>query len=495
MWKDSRENAGAAMSGDAMPGADALAKSPEGGRPLAARGPVSARGITAQSLGSAEFKSAYGVKYAYASGAMYRGIASSQMVVRMAKAGMLSFLGTGGLPLTKIAEEIAAIQSQLKNGEAFGVNLLFQPSEPWIEEEQVDFYIKERIRCAEVSAYMQSLSAPLVKYRLSGAVRNGDGTVTVPNKVLAKLSRPEVATAFLSPPPPALVAQLREQNKITAAEAEIASAIPMADDICVEADSGGHTDRGVSLVLLPAMILLRDEMMHKHRYRRKIRVGAAGGIGLPAAAAAAFVMGADFIVTGSINQCTLEAATSSQVKDMLQAMNVQDTEHAPAGDMFELGAKVQVLKKGIFFPARANKLYEMYRRYHSLDEIDAETRRQIEDRYFKRSFADVYEDTKAYYRKRDPRVLEAAEKNPKLKMALVFRWYFGYTNQLALTGAPGHAVDYQIHTGPALGAFNQWVRGTELENWRNRHVDEIGLHLLNHTAALLNSRFAGAGNP
>ena len=221
MWKDSRENAGAAMSGDAMPGADALAKSPEGGRPLAARGPVSGRGITAQSLGSAEFKSAYGVKYAYASGAMYRGIASSQMVVRMAKAGMLSFLGTGGLPLTKIAEEIAAIQSQLKNGEAFGVNLLFQPSEPWIEEEQVDFYIKERIRCAEVSAYMQSLSAPLVKYRLSGAVRNGDGTVTVPNKVLAKLSRPEVATAFLSPPPPALVAQLREQNKITAAEAEI----------------------------------------------------------------------------------------------------------------------------------------------------------------------------------------------------------------------------------------------------------------------------------
>ena len=453
------------------------------------------QGITADNLGSSAFKQEYKVKYAYAAGAMYRGIASSRLVIRMARAGMLSFLGTGGLSLTKIADEIKFIRNELGNGETFGVNLLFQPSEPWIEEEQVEFYLKEAIRYAEVSAYMQGLSLPLVRYRLTGAVRNSDGTINLPNKVLAKVSRPEVATVFLSPPPETLVQRLLEQNKITAAEAGIAPFISMADDITVEADSGGHTDRGVALVLLPSMILLRDELMRKYKYSKKVRVGAAGGIGVPESAAAAFIMGADFIVTGSINQCTVEAGTSNQVKDMLQAMNVQDTEHAPAGDMFELGAKVQVLKKGIFFPARANKLYEMYRRYNSLDEIDASTRAQIEHRYFKRTFAQVYEETKTYYSKRDPAVIAAAEANPKLKMALVFRWYFGYTNQLALSGTPGQTVDYQIHTGPALGAFNQWVKGTPLENWNNRHVDEIALHLLKHTASLLSRRFPVARDP
>lgn len=78
---------------------------------------------------------------------------------------------------------------------------------------------------------------------------------------------------------------------------------------------------------------------------RQIHIGLAGGIGTPQAAVAAFMMGADFILTGSINQCTVEAGTSDCVKNLLQEINVQDTDYAPAGDMFELGAKAQVLKK------------------------------------------------------------------------------------------------------------------------------------------------------
>ncbi len=68
-------------------------------------------------------------------------------------------------------------------------------------------------------------------------------------------------------------------------------------------------------------------------------MGAAGGIGTPEAAAAMFVMGADFILTGSINQCTVEAATSDAVKDLLQGMNVHDTDYAPSGELFELGSR------------------------------------------------------------------------------------------------------------------------------------------------------------
>jgi trans-AT polyketide synthase/acyltransferase/oxidoreductase domain-containing protein len=71
----------------------------------------------------------------------------------------------------------------------------------------------------------------------------------------------------------------------------------------------------------------------------------------------------------------------------------------------------------------------------------------------------------------------------------VFRWYFDYATNLALRGAPESRVDYQIHTGPALGAFNQWVQGTALENWRNRHVDQIAAKIMTEAAEILNQRF------
>ncbi len=60
---------------------------------------------------------------------------------------------------------------------------------------------------------------------------------------------------------------------------------------------------------------------------------------------------------------------SDSVKDLLQDINIQDTDYAPAGDMFEIGAKVQVLKKGVFFPARAGKLFMLYNHYNALEEI------------------------------------------------------------------------------------------------------------------------------
>ncbi|MBY8854439.1 acyltransferase, partial [Saccharothrix sp. MB29] len=82
------------------------------------------------------------------------------------------------------------------------------------------------------------------------------------------------------------------------------------------------------------------------RYARRVRVGAAGGLGSPEAEAAVFLLGAEFVVTGSINQCTPEAGVSDDVKDLLAGLDVQDTAYAPAGDMFELGARVQVARRG-----------------------------------------------------------------------------------------------------------------------------------------------------
>jgi len=233
------------------------------------------------------------------------------------------------------------------------------------------------------------------------------------------------------------------------------------------------------------MLRLRAELVAEHGYRRPVRLGAAGGIGAPDAVAASFVLGADFVMTGSINQCTVEAATSDLVKDILQEINIQDTGYAPAGDLLEYGARVQVLRKGVLFPARANKLYELYKRYDSLEEIDPATAEQLRHRYFKKSFDEVYAEVRA---SRPAREIEKAGQDPKYKMALVFRWYFEYSLREALAGAGENRVDFQVYCGPALGAFNQWARGSKLRDWRHRHVGEINELILREAAGLLSRK-------
>ncbi|MCU0683079.1 MAG: ACP S-malonyltransferase [Polyangiaceae bacterium] len=444
----------------------------------------------AQRLGAESFRSAYGVRYAYASGSMYKAIASRQLVVKMAQAGMLSFYGSGGVPPATLEADLRFIRTQLEGGEPFGMNLLSSPSDPDAEMAVVNLLLAHGVRNVEASAYVQ-VSPALVRYRLQGLSEGGSGRALIGHRVMAKISRPEVADAFLRPAPARIVEGLVRQGLVSVRQAELAAGVPMADDLCVEADSGGHTDAGNLMVLLPSIMRLRDRVCGERRAQRPVRVGAAGGLGTPEAIAMAFVLGAEFVLTGSINQCSVEAGTSDDVKDMLARLDVPDTAYAPAGDMFELGAKIQVMSKGVFFPARANRLHELWRNHGAWEQIDRTTRDAIESKYFKRSFDTVYADVCAHYERKAPATLEEAERNPKHKMALVFRWYFAHTARLAQAGDSSERVNYQVHTGPALGAFNQWVKGTELEHWRNRHVDDMGLRLMAGAARVLET-WAGA---
>lgn len=434
-------------------------------------------------LGAKEFKDAYGVKYAYIACGMAKGIGSKELVEAMGKTGFLAFLGTDGVELSKVKDDICYIQEKLNHGESFGVNLLCQTYNPEKDQALIQLCMDLGVNCFEASGYM-SITGALVMLRLHGAVRNSDGTVHIKNKIIAKVSRPEVAEKFLSSPPEWLVQKLLQQGKITREEAELASSISMADDLCVEADSAASTDQGTAYSIFPAIKTLRDTMQNQNICQNKIRVGLAGGIGSPEAVAASFVMGAEFIGTGSINQCTVEAGMSTVVKDMLQGINVQDTTYAPDGNMFEMGAMVQVLKRGVFFPARANKLYELYKRYDSIQEIPEVTKEQLQDKYFKKSFEQIYDELKTMVSESE---IQKAEGNPKYKMVLIFKWYFAKSMQYALEGDMSNKVDFQVYCGSALGSFNQWVKGTSMENWQNRHVDEIAVKLMTEGEKLLQS--------
>ena len=194
------------------------ARAAEQARPVMRQAGGARHGITAGSLGSCEFREHYKVRYAYVAGSMYKGIASKELVARMAKAGFLAFLGTGGLSLPRIEEDLRYLRTELNQGQTFGANLLSNLIFPTLEDETVDLFLKARIRYVEASAYMQ-MTPSLVRFRLKNIHRGSNGEVVVPNNILAKASRPEVAEAFMSPPPGNIVEKLLHAGAITSAEA------------------------------------------------------------------------------------------------------------------------------------------------------------------------------------------------------------------------------------------------------------------------------------
>jgi trans-AT polyketide synthase/acyltransferase/oxidoreductase domain-containing protein len=427
-------------------------------------------------LGDPEFKKSHSLRYAYIAGAMANGITSVEMVQEAGRNGMIGFFGAAGLLPAEIETAITRLQDSMES-RPFGFNLIHSPADPALESATVDLYIRRGINLVSASAYLD-LTLPLVYYRVNGIHRDNNANVVCPNKIIAKVSRVEVARKFFSPPPEKYLKQLLDRGMITAEQAAMASEIPMADDLTAEADSGGHTDNRPALTLLPTMLALRDEVAATYNFRHPGRVGLAGGIATPEATAAAFAMGAAYVLTGSINQACSESGTSDIVRRMLAEADQADVCMAPAADMFELGVKVQVLKRGTMFPLRAAKLYELYSQHDRYEEIPANQREILERDFFKCSFLEEWQQTKQFFARRDPRQIELAENKPKHKMALVFRSYLGQSSNWANSGDPSRKIDYQIWCGPAMGAFNHWAKGTFLERSENRHTVTIAMNLL-----------------
>jgi trans-AT polyketide synthase/acyltransferase/oxidoreductase domain-containing protein len=359
----------------------------------------------------------------------------------------------------------------------FCINLIHSPNEPAHEMGTAELLIKKGVTLVEASAYLD-LTAAIVRYRAAG-FKGGVGGFAIPmNRIIAKVSRVEVATKFLSPPPERMLRDLVTKGHITQQQAAMAARFPVADDITAEADSGGHTDNRPAITLLPTILALRDRLQQQFRYVSTPRVGLAGGIATPASVAAAFAMGAGYIVTGSINQACVESGSSDAVRKMLTEAGQADVAMAPAADMFEMGVKVQVLKRGTMFPMRAAKLFELYRAYPSWEAIPEPERVHVEKTFFRASFEEIWTETKEFFIRRDSTQLPKAESDPKHRMALVFRWYLGLSSRWANAGEAGRQLDYQVWCGPAMGAFNEWVKGSYLEPPKNRTVVGVALNLL-----------------
>ena len=453
-----------------------LGDSPEAGIPAVA----SLQPISGSLFGDPAFLSWHGLKAPYMAGSMANAISGVELVTTLGKAGYLASYGSGGTSPAKLLDAIKAIQNQLPAG-PFAFNLIHSPQEPALEQKAVDLFLEYKIQTIEASAFLR-LTSPVVQYRAAGLSADSSGKPHIHNKVIAKLSRPEVAVQFLNPAPEKILNQLVQEGRITTQQAQLARTVPMADDITVEADSGGHTDNRPLVGLLPSIIALRNETQAQHNFPVQVRIGAGGGIGTPASVLGAFAMGAAYVVTGSINQACLEAGTSPEVKLALCSAAAPDVMMAPSADMFEMGVKVQVLKRGTMFPMRSQRLYEVYQANQGIETLEPSLRQELEEKIFQNSLDSIWDQCVSFFSERDPSQLEKARGNPKRKMALIFRWYLGLATHWGIQGIPERLLDYQIWCGPSMGAFNDWARGTSLEAPENRGVVEVADALMQGAA-------------
>ncbi|MFG2004316.1 PfaD family polyunsaturated fatty acid/polyketide biosynthesis protein [Spirillospora sp. NPDC048911] len=440
-------------------------------------------------LGSREFCAAHHTRFPYAAGEMSTGIATTTMVRKLAGAGLIGFFGAAGLGERTLRNAVLELGAALREHRNWGVNLIHTPNEPATENRTARLLIEHGVPAVSASAYMD-LTPPLVLCAVRGLRTDGSGRVVRPRRVLAKVSRPETAERFMSPAPESILRVLVEEGALSAEEAGLAARIPVAEDVTVEADSGGHTDNRPLAAMLPAIRAIRDRLAGTYGCPRAVRVGAAGGLGTPAAVATAFALGADYVLTGSVNQAAVESGMSDEGRRMLAQADITDVAMAPAADMFEMGVRLQVLRRGTMFAGRAALLYDLYRDHGALEEIPAARRAMLEDQVFRAPLPEVWAETARFWAARDPDQVARAERDPKHRMALVFRWYLGKSSRWAITGEAGRRADYQIWCGPAMGAFNRWTAGSFLAEPRHRTVVQIALNLLEGAAVITRSHQA-----
>ncbi|MEO0444204.1 MAG: PfaD family polyunsaturated fatty acid/polyketide biosynthesis protein [Pseudomonadota bacterium] len=429
-------------------------------------------------LGDRAFSETHGLRFSYVGGAMARGIASADMVIALGKIGCLGFFGSAGLTLDQVESAVITIKNTLNPmGVSWGVNLIHTSATPELEEALVDLYLKHGVNRVEAAAFMGS-SRALARFACQGLYRDKAGIIRRKHYVFPKISRPEVARHYLSPISAEILADLVQNKQITEEEAELAKGIPFAEDITVESDSGGHTDGRPLNALFPVIASLRDELQQQYQFAIPTRLGAAGSLGTPQAVASAYALGAAYVLLGSVHQSCLESGLHPKGRQLLTQVGVDDTAITPSADMFEIGGKVQVVKKGSMMALRGNRLLDIYNQYDSIDSLPVAVTQELEKQIFRSSLQDIWAKTELFFSQIDPKELSRANENPKYKMALIFRWYLGKSSKWALTGDEDRVLDYQIWCGPAMGAFNAWVQGSFLENAESRQVQQVALNLL-----------------
>ncbi len=232
-------------------------------------------------------------------GSMANAISSEAMVIALGRAGMLRFLWR--------QEDCLCPGSSRPSGASrtrFRWPLCFQPYSQPARASSGGRYCGalHRARSSRRGGVWLILRSPLiVRYRARGSTLTKAAIWSSGIGSSRRCHGAKLRRSFPDPAPAKLLGALVQQGLVTDRQGSAGCDVPMADDVTVEADSGGHTDNRPLVCLLPSVIAQRDDVQALHQYATPVRIGAAGGIGTPITAFGALMMGAAYVVTGSIN--------------------------------------------------------------------------------------------------------------------------------------------------------------------------------------------------
>ena len=412
-------------------------------------------------LGSRAFRRDHGSVYAYVAGSPMFGVRTPVLVAAAVRAGLVSYLDAFGDDPAAALQETRRLLGESPR-KALGVALCPRGVGSISEDRLVETALAHGVEKAEAVDYRQ-VTAALVRFRFAGL---GAGAAERPRPLSVRVRHVAEADAFAAPAPSSLVDDLQRRGVLSADEAEAARRTPMATELCAMVGVGNGADL---VTFLPALRRRVEGSVQVGavRVENRVRVGAGGALGTPEALACAFLLGADFVQVGAVNLCCVESGLSREARRLLPTLEPGDTVDAPALDGFSLGARRRVVKKGSFFAARAQKLYELFRFYDSIDDLPTAQLDQLTARYFQSPLP------------------ESSADDPKQAMAQMFGEYLKRGEAWALAGLEPHRVNFQIPCDESLPAFNQWARGSEWEAPERRRVVDVAGALMSGAASFL----------
>lgn len=448
-----------------------------------ADGTICKMALSAGQLGSKAFKEEYNVKLAYVAGSLYHGISSATMVAKLANARILGILGSRGLSTKELAEQIQEVKKNISPQQPFGTNISYRHGNEQ-EMELVELLLKEEVTVLETSGFTEITEA-LAYYKLSGIKKNGN-QISCGNRVIAKITSEEEAALFLEPVPAAIAKKLYKSKKISKLQCDNANKFPLANDLCILANSAGNTQIGNPVSLFPAIKNLQNAKASASTFNTQTRLGIAGSIGTPETAASAFTCGADFILTGSINLCTAEAELDSKIKDKLNNLTFNDTDFITSELLSDSSSKEQIVKTGSFFFSHWDRLNSIYASHNSVDELDADTISFIEKKCFHKSLSAVFEDIEQKLSKTQSEMLN---NDPKLKLKQLFIHYKALAHKAGTGNINTSIADYCLPCSPSLAAMNQWLSKSPMANWEQRNIELIAEKIMDGAASHLSEYY------
>jgi trans-AT polyketide synthase, acyltransferase and oxidoreductase domains len=437
---------------DRLPGRDPAARTPA---------PPSAA-VPARGSGDPGVLRAYGLRLPYLVDALPYGISGPAMLRRLAKAGLFGFLGTRGVPIAEVAADVSDLGTQDALGR-WGIELPPERLDPARALAITSLALDAGVGHA-VTAGWAGVSPQLVRWRFGRGKTSGGQ-----RRLLVRVTASHQAEAFLRPAAAELVAQLVRSGELDPAGAQDARRLPVATDICVHPEPGG----AAASLLLSVQRAVRDTGGSREGSVEPAPVGV-GGIGTPEEIASAILLGADFLVTGTINQCTPQARTSEAVKGLLATVTTADTVIGPSAELFCLGGLEHMVRKATLFPARAARLYGLHQACASLGHLTPATRRLLESDYFGQPL--------------DLLAGSAPGQDAEPPVADLLARYFDLGTRAALAGRLEQQLNWHIPGGPEIGAFNLAADRLDLADWRVRDVDVVAERLIAAGARLLDVR-------